>query len=78
MMISSSFRKIETKQLNSDPRILIFLVLRTTSPAAYTAYVNIRSSHEMKAAIRGLSWVSLKKVKQPFTDGNSKAKLTAF
>ena len=55
MMISSSFRKIETKQLNSDPRILIFLVLRTTSPAAYTGYVNIRSSHEMKAAIRGLS-----------------------
>ena len=35
IMFSSSFRKIETKNLNSDPRILIFLVLGTTSPAAH-------------------------------------------
>ena len=35
IMISLSFQKIETKNLNSDPRILIFLVLGTTSPAAH-------------------------------------------
>ena len=35
MIIFSSFQKIETKNLNSDPRILILLVLGTTSPAAY-------------------------------------------
>ena len=35
MMISSSFRKIETKNSNSDPFILHFLVLGTPSPAAY-------------------------------------------
>ena len=35
IMISLNFQKMETKNLNSDPRILIFLVLRTTSPAAY-------------------------------------------
>ena len=35
MIISSSFRKIETKNLNSDPRILILLILGTTSLAAY-------------------------------------------
>ena len=35
IMISSSFRKIVTENLNSDPRILIFLVLQTASPAAH-------------------------------------------
>ena len=35
IMISLSFWKIETKNLNWDPYILIFLVLGTTSPAAY-------------------------------------------
>ena len=35
IMISSSLGKIETKNLNSDPRILIFLVLGTTSSAAH-------------------------------------------
>ena len=35
MMISSSFRKIETKNSNSNPCTLIFIVLGTTSPAAY-------------------------------------------
>ena len=35
IMISLSFRKIETKNLNSDPPILIFLVLGTTLPAAH-------------------------------------------
>ena len=35
IMISSNFRKIETKNLNSDPRILVLLVLGTTSPASY-------------------------------------------
>ena len=34
-MISLSFREIETKNLNPDPRILIFLVLETTSSAAH-------------------------------------------
>ena len=34
IMIFLSFRKIETKNLNSDPRILIFFVLGTTSSAA--------------------------------------------
>ena len=36
MMISSSFRKIKTENLNSDPCILIFLVPGATSPAAYS------------------------------------------
>ena len=35
VMISSSFWKIKTKNLNSDPRILIFFLLETTSPAAH-------------------------------------------
>ena len=36
ILISLSFRKIETKNLDSDqPRVLILLVLGTTSPAAY-------------------------------------------
>ena len=35
IMISLSLGKIETKNLNSDPLILIFLVLGTTSSAAH-------------------------------------------
>ena len=35
MMTFQSFRKIETENLNSDPCILNFLVLRTASSAAY-------------------------------------------
>ena len=35
IMICSSFRKIETKNLNSDPGILILLVRRTTSLHAH-------------------------------------------
>ena len=35
LMISSSFRKIQTKNLNSNPCSLIFFVLGTTSPAGY-------------------------------------------
>ena len=34
-MISLSFQKIEKKNLNLDPIILIFLVLGTTSTAAH-------------------------------------------
>ena len=59
-MISSGFRKIETKNLNSDPGILIFLVLGTTLPLVSqlrTGYLNIRSGHEIEAAIRGHPWV---------------------
>ena len=36
IIISSSFWKIETKNLNSDPCILMFLILGTSSPAAYS------------------------------------------
>ena len=35
IMISSSFREIETTNLNLDPCVLIFLVLGTRSPAAH-------------------------------------------
>ena len=52
IIISSSFWKIETKNLNSDQRILILLILGTKSPAAH--YLNIRCGHEIEAAIRGL------------------------
>ena len=34
IILYKSFGKIETMNLNLDPRILIFLVLGTTSPAA--------------------------------------------
>ena len=53
IMISSGFRKIKTKNLNSDVRILIFLVLGV--PALHIGYLNIRSCHEIEAAICGLS-----------------------
>ena len=52
-MISLSFWKIETKNFDSDPRILIFLVLETASSAAY--YLNIRSDNEIEPATLGLS-----------------------
>ena len=44
-MISSSFRKVETKNLNSDPRILIFLVLENweSHHQLYIGYLNIRN-----------------------------------
>ena len=35
VMISSNFRKVKAKNLNSGPCILIFLVLGTNPPAAY-------------------------------------------
>ena len=53
-MISLSFRKIETKNLNSDPRILIFLVLGTNHQL-HISYLNIRSDHDIEAATRGYS-----------------------
>ena len=49
-----SFRKTETKNLNSDPRILIFLVLGTIS-LLHISYLNIRSNHEIGTVSRGLS-----------------------
>ena len=52
IIISSSFWKIETKNINLVPRILILLVLETKSPAAH--YLTIRCGHEIEAAIRGL------------------------
>ena len=52
IIISSRFWKIETKNLNSDPRILILLILGAKSPAAH--YLNIRCSHEIEVAIRVL------------------------
>ena len=54
MIICSSFRKIETKKLNSNEYILIFLVLETTSTAAL-GYLNIRSDNEIETFFRGLS-----------------------
>ena len=50
--IFSSFRKIETKDLNSDPRILIFLVLGTNHQL-HISYLNIRSDHDTEVTIRG-------------------------
>ena len=53
-MISSSFWKTETKNLNSDPGILISLALEITS-RIHIGYLNIGSGHEIEAAIHGLS-----------------------
>ena len=47
-MFSLSFRKIETKNLNSDPHILILVVLGITS-LLHISYLNIRSDHEIEA-----------------------------
>ena len=58
MMIFSLFRKIETKNLNLDPRILIFVVLETTSPAAH--WLSKVVINKIEATIRGHSQVSLK------------------
>ena len=52
--ISLSFRKIETNNLNSDPRILIFLVLGTDYQL-HIIYLNIRSDHDREAATREYS-----------------------
>ena len=45
-MISLSFGEIETKNLNSDPRILIFLALGTNHQL-HISYLNIRSDHDI-------------------------------
>ena len=50
-MISLSFQKIETKNLNLDPRILVFRALGTT---LHISYLNNRSNNEIEAATRGL------------------------
>ena len=59
IIISLGFRKIETKNLNSNPRILIFFVLGTNHQL-HISYLNIRSYHDIEAAIRGYSYVPLK------------------
>ena len=53
-MISVSFRKMGTKNLNSAPGILIFLVLGTTSQL-HISYLSIGSYNEIEAATRELS-----------------------
>ena len=54
-MISLSFRKIEAKNLNSDARILNFLVLGIHHELhMHISYLNIRGDHETEAATRGL------------------------
>ena len=60
-MISLSFRKIETKNLNSDPHILIFLVLGTNHKL-HNSYLNIRSDYDydIEAATNEYSQVPLK------------------
>ena len=50
--ISLSFQEIETKNSNLDARILIFLVLGTNHQLHIT-YLNVRSDHDIEAAIRG-------------------------
>ena len=57
--ISLSFRKIETKNLNSDSRILIFLLLGTNYQLQIS-YLNIRSDHDREGATREYSQVPLK------------------
>ena len=52
LMILSTFWKTKTKNLNSDPRILIFLVLGTALPAGYRLSKHYkwswnRSSHSL-------------------------------
>ena len=61
IMISLSFRKIETKNLNSDPHILIFLVLGTNHKL-HNSYLNIRSDYDydIEAATNEYSQVPLK------------------
>ena len=54
MIISSSFLKIESKKWNSDPCILISSCCELHHQP-HTGYLNIRSGHEIEAAIRGLS-----------------------
>ena len=52
--ISISFWKIETKNLNSDPRILVLLVLRTNHQL-HISYLNIRNDYDIEAATCGYS-----------------------
>ena len=52
--ISLSFQKIETKNLNSDPCILIFLVLGTNHQL-HISYLNIKSDPDIEAATRWYS-----------------------
>ena len=59
VMSSLSFQKIDTKNVNSNPRILIFLVLGTNHQL-HISYLNIRSDHDIEAATRGNSYVPLK------------------
>ena len=58
-MIFSSFRKFETKNLNSDPRILISLYWKLYHQL-HIGYLNIRSDHETEAAIHALHRLLLK------------------
>ena len=53
-MIFLSFPKIETNNLNSNPRILILLVLGTNHQL-HISYLNIRSDNDIEAATRGYS-----------------------
>ena len=57
--ISLTFRKIETKNLNPDSRILIFLLLGTNYQLQIS-YLNIRSDHDREGATREYSHVPLK------------------
>ena len=52
--ITLSFWKIQTKNLNSDQRILIFLVLGTNQQL-HISYLNIRIDHGVETATRGYS-----------------------
>ena len=52
VMISSGFQKIEANNLNSDPHILILLVLHHQ---LHISHLNIRSDCEIEAAICRLS-----------------------
>ena len=86
-MNSLSFRKIEIKNLNSDPRILISLYWKLYHQL-HIGYLNIRSDHETEAAIHALHRLLLKTFaklaedfiflcrKQPFREENMKEKLT--
>ena len=51
---------METKNINSDPRILIFLVVGTNDQL-HISYLNIRSDHDAEAATRGYSFIGSSK-----------------
>ena len=50
-MISLSFQKIETKNLNRNPSFSISLVLEILHHQLHIIYLNIRSDHEIEAAL---------------------------